>query len=135
MAIQLLDFQLSFYSTNKTPFNMCCWCMNFKFRSNPQHFVSNGRIMGNITFDGSSRKPSININFKTTQAKKPRPRITLESSRMWEPRQKNEYHENNDQEKRKKNLLNHYRDHHHYCNHHFLFEHHPPPTTRQSMVA
>ncbi len=67
---------------------MCCWCMNFKFRSNPQHFVSNGRSMGNITFDGSSPKPSININFKMTQAKKPRSRITLELLRMWEPRQK-----------------------------------------------
>jgi hypothetical protein len=38
--------------------------------------------MGNITFDGISPKPSININFKTTQAKKPRSRITQESSRM-----------------------------------------------------
>jgi len=38
--------------------------------------------MGNITFDGISLKPSININYKTTQAKKPRSRITLESLRM-----------------------------------------------------
>jgi hypothetical protein len=37
-----------------------------------QHFVSNGRSIGNITLVGSSPKLSININLKKTQMNGPR---------------------------------------------------------------
>jgi len=50
-------------------------------KTNPQQFVSNGGLVGNITFIRNSPNPSMNLNPKKTLTRGPMSRITSRTSR------------------------------------------------------
>jgi hypothetical protein len=83
-----------------------------KLNVDPQHFVFNGRSIGNITLVGSFPKLSINLNLKKTRMKGPSSKIRPKTSQKLQP---------SCNKKRVKNFLNHHYDHRHHR------EHYPPP--------
>lgn len=123
MVTQLLAFQWSLCFANKPHSWLGFVIVEFltnvdvnacitKLDVDTQHFVSNGRSIGNIALVRSSPKLSINLNIRKTRTKGPRSKIRPRTSQKQQP---------SCNRKRVKNFLNHHYDHHH---HH---EHHPPP--------